>query len=155
MQTVSARNAALKPWGRVMHPVLSFLWEKEEYFLCQAPLARSCYLCCLREEGVGVVACFLPHAVRSEAREQPGLQLHHGAAWGKHSETQLCFCSAVPQQAPALEIFGELFLINSPDRSVQHWHRNSMMDLVHSSLSHSDCRCGSKRSHIQTSSKVQ
>ena len=68
---------------------------------------------------MGVVARFLPHAVRSKAKEQPELQLHHGAAWGKHSETQLCFCSAVPQQAPVLEIFTELFLINFPDKSIQ------------------------------------
>jgi len=127
--------------------------RRKRCFSCQAPRARRCYLCCLWEEGLGAGACFLPHAVPSKAKERPGLQLHRGAVWGKQSEMQPCFCNAVPQQAPVLEIFTELALINSPDKSIQRWNRNSMTYPVHSSLLHSDCRCGSKCSYIQTGSK--
>lgn len=68
---------------------------------------------------VRAVVHFLPLTVQSKAKQQPGLQLHDGAAWGKHSERQICLCTAVPQQAPVLEIFTELTLINSPDKSIQ------------------------------------
>lgn len=68
---------------------------------------------------MGAVAHLLPHAVRSKAKEQLGLQLQHGGAWGKHSETQFCFYGGVPQQASVLEILTELFRINSPDKSIQ------------------------------------
>lgn len=115
MQTISFGNATLKPYGQIMHPAISCERERD-IFLCQAPWARSCYLCCWWEAGVGVVACFHPHTLQSKGKGAAGAAAAPWCCLGKRSEMQLCIC-AVPQQAPVLENFAELFFINSSHKS--------------------------------------
>lgn len=112
-------------------------------FLCQAGAATS-------------AACERKRCERWQASALTlcGQRQHHCAARGKHPEAHVCSCRAAPQQAPVLEIFTESFLSNSPDLAVRRRGRNSLMYLVHSSLTHGDCRCGCKHQpNIQTGSK--
>lgn len=119
------------------------------FFLCQAPWASASAPC--KRKGWEWWH-FLPTAVRAGAKERPGLQLHRGAAWGKHPGTQLCFCaSARPCSGVVYTALSYQGL--SPDKSIQQWSWNSITYLVHSSLSCNGCMCGSKHSNNQTGSK--
>lgn len=74
----------------------------------------SCCLCSLREEGMGVVAHFLPTLCRQGQRSGQVCgctTVLLGANILTHSSVSLV--GAVPQQAPVLELFTELFLIRN------------------------------------------
>lgn len=116
----------------------------------------SCCLCSLREEGMGVVAHFLPTLCRQGQRSGQVCgctTVLLGANILTHSSVSLV--GAVPQQAPVLELFTELFLIrNYPLTSLYNGEAGTVMTyLVHSSLPRSGCRCGSKHSYNQAGSK--
>lgn len=74
----------------------------------------SCCLCSLWEEGVGVVAHFLPTPCRQGQRRGQGCgctTVLLGANILTHSSASVV--GAVPQQAPLLEFFTELFFIRN------------------------------------------